>query len=205
MDMSLSQANYQWIGSCHQQPVRVLSHIPTRHITVWWLQQTTDPWTWLSCIRAIYTVICNQVVLLHIEPRVSHATPDIRIQGPICADQYSMDELRVDSYKSIWSTGLRYIDYRLSTYILYDSAYLKMSDALILTAPHLSMSKTLEHEWIVIWSATRNKVSCWYGVTINYRDPTAIIDPKIMHIIFAVGLIAVVDRLMWRSGKWRCD
>ena len=160
MNTSLSEANHQWIGSCHQKPVRVPSHIPTGYIVVQWLRQTTDPLIWLPFIGAKYTVICNSVVLPYIEQGVTSATPDISMQGPICSDQECVIELRVDWYKSIQSTGLQYMDYRLSTYLLYDSACLKMSYSLMLTTPHPPRNNLLEHEWIVVCSATRNKVSC---------------------------------------------
>ena len=45
----------------------------------------------------------------------------------ICPNQESVVKLRVDSYESIQLTGLRHVNYWLSTYLFYDSANLKMS------------------------------------------------------------------------------
>ena len=127
MDTSLSEANYQQKGSCHQEPVRVPSHIPTGYILVQWLRQMTDPLVWLLFIGAKYTVICNWVVLPYVKQRISRTTPDVWIQGPICPDRECLVKQMVDSYKSIRSSGLRYIDYWLSTFLSNESAYLKMS------------------------------------------------------------------------------
>jgi len=87
---------------------------------------------------------------------------------------------------------------RMSYMTLHLSRY---HNALMLTTPHLPRNGPLEREWIVVWSATRNKASCQSGMTINNEDPTTTTDPKIIHILFAVGQIAVVDLLMSRSGN----
>jgi len=111
---------YQWIGSGHREPVRVPFHIPTGYITALSLRQTTDPFIWLYFIGAKYTVICNRVVLTYIEWGLSRATTDIWIWGPICSDHESVIELRVDSSKSIPSTGgsdISIIGYRLISYM----------------------------------------------------------------------------------------
>jgi len=79
-----------------------------------------------QCIGAKYTVIWNWVVLPYIEQRVSHATRDAWIPSSIHPDTESVVEPRVDSYKSIQSTGLQYIDHWLMTYLSYDPAYLGM-------------------------------------------------------------------------------
>jgi len=49
--------------------------------------------------------------------------------------------------------------------------------------------------------ATRNKVSCRDGVTIHNRDPTTNTDLQILHILFLLGTITVVDLLTPRSGN----
>ena len=86
----------------------------------------TEPLIWPRFIGAKYTVFCNWVDLPYTEWRVSRATQDIWIKGSICPQPESVVELRVDSYKSIRSSGLQYIHFWLLTYLLYDSAYLEM-------------------------------------------------------------------------------
>jgi len=38
---------------------------------------------------------------------------------------------------------------------------------------------------------------------MNNRDPTTNTELKIMHILFALGLIAVVDHIDTEVGEWR--
>lgn len=45
---------------------------------------------------------------------------------PICPDQEHVVKIWVGFYKSIWLTGLQYIDYWFLTNLLHDSTYLKM-------------------------------------------------------------------------------
>jgi len=66
----------------------------------------------------------------------------------------------------------------------------------ILTTSHLMRNEPLEHERIVVCSATRNKVSCREGMTIDNTDTTTNTDLEMIHILSALGLIAVVDQLV---------
>jgi len=86
----------------------------------------TEHLIWLHFIGAKYTVICNWVVLPYIEQRVSRATAAIYIACPIRPYTKSVVEPRVDWYKSIRLTALRYMDYWLMTDLSYDPAYLEM-------------------------------------------------------------------------------
>jgi hypothetical protein len=43
MDTSLSEANFQQIGFCHEESVRVLSHISTGYVIVYQSQRMTEP------------------------------------------------------------------------------------------------------------------------------------------------------------------
>ena len=97
--------------------------------------------------------------------------------------------------------GLRSIDQWISTYLFHDSSYFEIPHALMLRTPYLRGNNPLEHEWIVVCSATRNTVPCWKEVTMNNGDPTTIISPKMIHIPSVVGQIAVVYLLMWRLGN----
>ena len=149
----------------------------------------------------IYIILQLSCFAIYWMESIPHHSGHINPKSSTWPDQEGVVGIRVDFYKSIRSTKLRYIDHWFPTYLLYNSAYIEMSYALMLMTPHLPRNNPLEHEWIVICSATRNKVSCREEVTINNRDPTTIIDPEIIHISSAVGQIAVVDLLMWRSGN----
>jgi hypothetical protein len=49
-----------------------------------------------------------------------------KLYVPFARDQKGVVEIRADSYKSTLLKGLRYINHWLVTYLIYDSAYLKM-------------------------------------------------------------------------------
>jgi len=122
------------------------------------------------------------------------------MQGTICPDQESVVELRVDSYKSTRSTGLRYIGYLSLTY-LYMTPHISIcNSALISTTSLLIRNEPLEHERTVVCLATRNEVSCRSRMTIDYRDPTTNTNLKIMHVVFVLGLIAVIDLIDTEVG-----
>jgi len=74
-------------------------------------------------------------------------------------------------------------------------------DGLMLTTPHLLRKEPLEPEWIVVWSATRKKLSFRQEVTIQNRDVATITNPTMILIIFALGLTVVMDYMIQRSGN----
>ena len=86
----------------------------------------TEPLIWVCSIEDKYTVFCNWDVLPYIEWRVSWATQYILISSSIRPEKDGVGDVRIDSYKSIRSTELWYIDYWSQAYLIYDSPYLKM-------------------------------------------------------------------------------
>jgi len=52
---------------------------------------------------------------------------------------------------------------------------------------------------MVVWSATGNKVSCRYRVTIVNGEVATIPNPNMIHMIFALGLTVVVNQFIRRS------
>jgi len=78
---------------------------------------------------------------------------------------------------------------------------LRYHDSLILLKPRFPRNEALEHEWIVVWSATRNKRSCLYGVTIQNGEIETITDPMMIDILFVLDLTIVMDQVKRRSGN----
>jgi len=71
----------------------------------------------------------------------------------------------------------------------------------ISTTHHLPRYKTLEHEGIVIWLATRNNVSRQLGVTIENGEVAINTDPKMIYTIFVLDWRIVMDQFIRRSGN----
>jgi len=67
--------------------------------------------------------------------------------------------------------------------------------------PHLPRNELLEHEQLVIWSVTRNKLSCRYGVTIENREVATGTDPMMIQNSFALGLTVLVDQFIQKPGN----
>ena len=72
---------------------------------------------------------------------------------------------------------------------------------LILTTPHRPRNEPLEHECIVVWSVTRNRLFCRQGVTIEDGEVATSTDPTMIHSLFLLGLTVVVDQLISRLGN----
>ena len=111
-DLIWSQLSKNWFLSPRASE-SALSY--THRVCIGWMIAANDRTLNLTMIywSQIYTIL-QLSCFPYIERRVSRATQDIWIQGHTCPDQESVVKLRVDSYKSIWLTRLRYIDYWLS-------------------------------------------------------------------------------------------
>lgn len=72
--------------------------------------------------------------------------------------------------------------------------------SLILTTSHLIRNETLEHEWIVICSATRIKVSHWWEVTIENGDPKNLTDLQMIHNLPVLGQTTVIGLSIQTPG-----
>jgi hypothetical protein len=67
--------------------------------------------------------------------------------------------------------------------------------------PHLRSNEPLEHECIVVGSATRIKVSCQQGIAIEHGGLETINESKIIDIVFLRGLTAVADQWILWAGN----
>jgi hypothetical protein len=81
----------------------------------------------------------------------------------------------------------------LSTYHIYNSAYLEMSNFLMLVTPHLPRNYSLRPRWILGGFAHRLMVSCRKGIAIGNRAATTNTDRKILLSWFTLSSSALVS------------
>jgi hypothetical protein len=153
------------------------------------LNLTTLNWSQVYSILQLscFAIYCTESIPRHLGRMMSHS--------PQTKNAWSKSGLiRISPFGQLGSdvsnTGYYLISY-MALHIV------RCHNGSIPTTLHLAKTKQLEYEWILLCLATTDKVSCRPEITIDNSDYTTNTDLKIIHILFALGSIAVIGRLMW--------